>query len=72
MATIRRSGTEELQPRLLKLKDAAKYLATSPGSLRRIIQDGLIPVIKADATQPWRVDRLDLDRYIEREKQVLS
>ena len=67
-----KQSSEELrQPRLLKLRDAAIYLATSTGSLRRVIQSGLIPVIRGDSTEPWRVDVKDLDRYVEREKQNL-
>jgi Helix-turn-helix domain len=68
----RRSEAEEIRsPRLLKLKDAAVYLATSTGSLRRVIQSGLLPVLKGDATEPWRLDVRDLDRYIEQEKRTL-
>jgi hypothetical protein len=66
------SSEEELrQPRLLRLKDAAIYLATSTSSLRRVIQSGLIPVIKGEQTEPWRVDVRDLDRYVEQEKRTL-
>jgi hypothetical protein len=67
-----KQSSEELrQPRLLKLKDAAQYLACSSGSLRRVIQGGGIPVIRGDSTEPWRVDIRDLDKYVERTKVTL-
>ena len=68
----KRSSEEELrQPRLLKLRDAARYLACSTGSLRTIVQSGRLPVIRGDGNSPWRVDVQDLDKFIEREKQTL-
>jgi len=73
--TIRRSGGKagELEPRLLRLKDSAKYLSVSPATLRRLVQQGLIPVIRVSDgnTVPWLIDSRDLDQFIERSKVTL-
>ncbi len=73
MATTRRRGTgEELQPRLLKLAAASQYLSMSPSKLRSIVQRGEIAVIRGEGNAPWLLDKVELDRWIERSKQVLS
>lgn len=60
-----------MTPRLLKLKDAAKYLATSLLTLRGIIERGELPVIKGSGeTSPFRVDMKDLDRWIDTHKEI--
>jgi excisionase family DNA binding protein len=65
----KKRNREELQPRLMKMKSGARYLAISTGTLRRLIQGGEIPVIKVgDKTCPWLIDRNSLDEWIERTK----
>jgi excisionase family DNA binding protein len=44
MAATRITGP--FNPRLLRTKDAASYLGMSPGQIRRLVQDGVLPVIK--------------------------
>ena len=56
-------------PRLLRTRDAAAYLATSPWKVRRLAQDGLIPYVEDAEGSPWRFDRKDLDAYIEQHKE---
>jgi len=57
-------------PRLLRLKAAAQYLSLSPWKLRRLIQDGLIPVVQDCDGSPFLLDIRDLDRYVERNKRT--
>ncbi len=52
-------------PRLLRTKQAARYLGMSPWSLRQEVARGL-PFISTGAhTSAWRFDIRDLDRWIE-------
>ena len=46
-----------LPRRLLRVREAAQYLSVSPWKLRRLVQDGLLPIVQAD-----------LDAFIERNK----
>lgn len=65
--------TESLTARLLRTKNAARYLGMSAGQIRRLIQDGVLPVIKNGTGEhaPFLLDIRDLDSYIERAKITL-
>jgi excisionase family DNA binding protein len=57
------------QPRrLLRVKDAARYLAMSPWKLRKFIQDGVLPYLQTEPTGPYLIDIRDLDEFIEKNK----
>ena len=56
--------------RLLRTKDAAEYLSVSPWKLRKLVQDGLLPIVQDREGAAWRVDMRDLDAFIERNKRV--
>jgi excisionase family DNA binding protein len=55
--------------RLLRLREASQYLRLSCWTLRRIVQQGQIPIIKTHENAPWLLDVRDLDAWIERSKQ---
>lgn len=57
---------ERLHQRLLRLREAAEYLGIGESTLRSWLRDGRIARIKMGHTV--RVDRLDLDQYIERSR----
>jgi hypothetical protein len=59
--------------RLLRLKDAACYIAVSPWKLRGLVQNGEIPVVKNGdcAGGAWLLDLRDLDEWISRTKMTL-
>jgi excisionase family DNA binding protein len=57
-----------LAPRLLKTRDAARYLGMSAWKVRNLVQCGEIACILGDGTSPWLFDRLELDRWIENRK----
>jgi excisionase family DNA binding protein len=61
----------ELPARLMRVKDASKYLALSPGSLRGLVQRGELPAVIPGDNAPWLLDVEDLNRWIERHKQSL-
>ena len=60
-----------ITPRLLKTRDAARYLGVSAWKLRNIVQAGELACIVGDGTSPWLFDLRDLDDWIERRKQTL-
>jgi hypothetical protein len=70
---MRTGQNQPVARRLLRLKDAALYLCLSPWKLRRIIQEGQLPIIKIAETEsgPWLLDMRDLDQFIERHKVTL-
>ena len=57
--------------RLLRTKEAAAYLSVSPWKLRRLIQDGKLPVVQDGDAAPFLLDVRDLDSYIDRNKRIL-
>ena len=65
--------TGPLNPRLLRTKDAARYLGMSAGQIRRLVQDGVLPVIKNGKGEHalFLLDLRDLDSYVERAKVTL-
>jgi excisionase family DNA binding protein len=56
--------------RLLRTKEAAEYLSVSPWKLRRLIQDGRLPVVQDGDGSPFLLDVRDLDSYIDRNKRI--
>jgi helix-turn-helix protein len=58
--------------RLVRTKEAARYLGMSPGKVRRITQCGELPVIQHDEHAPWLYDLCDLDSYIDKSKHRLT
>ncbi len=61
-----------LPTRLLRTKEAARYLGMSPGKLRRLTQCGVLPIIQHDDRSPWLYDLHDLDNHIDKSKHRLS
>ena len=56
--------------RLLRTREAAEYLSVSPWKLRRLVQDGLLPIVQDSEGAAWRVDLHDLDTFTERNKRT--
>jgi excisionase family DNA binding protein len=57
--------------RLLRTKAASEYLGVSPWTLRRLVQEGKIPVVPLTEGSPWLIDVRDLDAYIDACKRSL-
>ena len=57
-----------LRRRLLRLKVAAEYLSLSPWKVRRLIQEGRLPVVQDCDGGPFLLDVRDLDGFVERNK----
>jgi excisionase family DNA binding protein len=56
--------------RLLRLRTAAEYLSLSPWKMRRLIQEGRLPVVQDADGSPFLLDVRDLDGYVERNKRT--
>jgi excisionase family DNA binding protein len=64
----------KLQPssrRLLRLKEAGHYVSLSPWKLRKMVQDGQLPVVKYGDNAPWLLDVRDLDAWVDRNKETI-
>jgi excisionase family DNA binding protein len=59
-----------IRRRLLSMRDAGRYLSVSEDTLRRLVYEKTLPVVRHTALRGarWFFDVLDLDRYIESRK----
>lgn len=62
--------TKETMRRLLRLKLASEYLSLSPWKIRRLIQEGKLPVVQDCEGGPFLLDIRDLDGFVERNKRT--
>lgn len=60
---------DQIQPRLLDIDDAARYLSMSDKGVRALIAAGELPYIqRIRGRSPYLIDRIELDKWIERNK----
>jgi excisionase family DNA binding protein len=60
---------DQIQPRLLDIDDAARYLSMSDKGVRQLIANGELPYIqRIRGRSPYLIDRIELDKWIERNK----
>jgi excisionase family DNA binding protein len=68
VAVISREDSKSLPavvvPRLLRIQDAAKYLSATTWQIEMLLRDNVIPSFILGKRRV--VDRLELDRYVER------
>jgi excisionase family DNA binding protein len=58
-----------INSRLLRLRDAAKYLSVSTKALRKLVIRGELPHIQLGrGNSPFLIDTRDLDRFVESQK----
>ncbi len=57
---------EPIRPRLLTVKEASIYLGRSVPSVRELIYDGLLPIVRVG--RRVHLDLLDLDKWIDQHK----
>jgi len=60
-------GSASIQPRLMSVKHASEYLSRSEQAVQHLIAGGKLPTVRSD--RRVFLDRLDLDRWIEENKQ---
>jgi excisionase family DNA binding protein len=63
-------NTPRLAKRLLRTREAAHYLGMSAWQIRRLVQDGELPVVQHSDGGHFLLDVRDLDGYVERHKRV--
>ena len=56
----------EIQPRFLTLEDVATYLSVSVPQVYALVRSGELPAIKIGGRGVWRVDREQLETYVEK------
>lgn len=56
--------------RMMRVREAAAYLGSSPWKVRQLIADRRIPFVQ-DGDGPFLLDIRDLDGFIERSKRVV-
>ena len=57
---------EAIEPRFLTLEQVAQYLNISGPQAYSLVRSGDLPAMKIGGRGVWRVDRRQLDAYIER------
>ena len=55
-----------IEPRFLTLEDVATYLSVSVPQVYALVRSGDLPAIKIGGRGVWRVDRGQLESYVER------
>lgn len=55
-----------IEPRFLTLDDVAIYLNVSVPQVYALVRSGELPAIKIGGRGVWRVDRRELEVYVER------
>lgn len=55
-----------VEPRFLTLEDVATYLSVSVPQVYALVRSGELPAIKIGGRGVWRVDKAQLEAYVER------
>ena len=55
-----------MEPRLLTLEDVATYLSVSVPQVYALVRSGTLVAVKIGGRGIWRVDRRELDAYVDR------
>jgi excisionase family DNA binding protein len=56
----------EIEPRFLTLEDVATYLSVSTPQVYALVRSGALPAIKIGGRGVWRVDRKQLEAYVDK------
>ncbi len=59
-------STPGIEPRFYRLEDVATILNVRVAQAYALVRSGELPAIKVGGRGVWRVDRFQLDEYIER------
>lgn len=65
-ASPHRSRVPHIEPRLLTLEDVATYLNVSVRQVYHLVRSGDLKAVKIGGRGIWRVDRSQVDAYIDR------
>lgn len=59
-----------MRKRLYTLKEAAEYLGRSVWSMRDLIWSGKLPVVKENGGRKIYLDILDLEKFVNKNKEI--
>ncbi len=62
------STPQNVTPRMMRTKVAARYAGMSAWKIKKLIHEGKLRIFVDGDRSPWLVDRHDLDAYIESNK----
>jgi excisionase family DNA binding protein len=61
-----------IEPRVLRAKDAARYLGVGVKQLRKWVAEGQLPAMTgATHHSPWRFDVRDLEQFLQKSKHTV-
>lgn len=66
MSDERAEAEQEIEPRFYTLDQTASYLNVSRPQVYALVRSGELPAIKLGGRGVWRVDRRQLEEYIQR------
>ena len=61
-----RGDRPRIEPRFLTLEDVATYLSVSVPQAYALVRSGDLPAIKVGGRGVWRIDKAQLEAYVER------
>ena len=61
-----RKGSPSVEPRFLTLEDVATYLSVSVPQVYALVRSGALPAIKIGGRGVWRVDKGQLEAYVDK------
>ena len=62
------SGSLEHDPLLLTVREAADWLACSQANVYALVEKGELPVVPVGRRKGYRIDRRDLEAFVDRRK----
>lgn len=65
-STEKDANRPAIEPRFLTLEDVATYLSVSVQQVYSLVRNGDLPAIKIGGRGVWRVDKGQLESYVER------
>jgi len=66
LARSLRDVVRQPEPQLFRTADAARLLALSEQSIRRLIAAGYLPAVKHAGLDAWRISARSIEAYVER------
>jgi hypothetical protein len=66
------SDCRQAKRRLLRTREAAEYLGLSAWSVRQLVQNGRLPVVRGCDECNLQFDVCDLDAYVAQHRQIFA
>ena len=72
LKTKKESTSTSVEPRLLRVNEAAAYLSTTIWNIRTLVWERQLAPVRIGKSRRLLFDRADLDRYVESQKRVAA